>query len=105
MLLIGVFAFSASAQTGALDQTASAAQRYAIKLDRGVKAGDQYHVECASSNKTTTNVTVAGQFLRGSEDGFTIELSADVTVLAATLNGWATRKRFTVLSSKLISIS
>jgi hypothetical protein len=77
------------------------AQRYPIRLDRSEKAGERYHLLATSTEKTTANVTLSDQFLKKDEDVVAVELSADVTILEAGSNNWATRKRFTVLSSKL----
>ena len=76
-------------------------QRYPIRLDRSEKAGERYHLVATSTEKTTANVTVSDQFLKKDEDVVAVELSADVTILEAASNNWATRKRFKVLSSKL----
>jgi len=77
------------------------AQQYSINLDRPEKVGDRYHLEASSTKLTTATATVSYQFLQKSEDGFTVELSADVTIEAAASN-WATRKRFKVLNSKIV---
>jgi hypothetical protein len=77
------------------------AQQYRIRLDRSEKAGQSYHLVATSTDKTTVDVTVADQLLRKNEDVVAVELSADVTILEAASNNWATRKRFTVLSSKI----
>jgi hypothetical protein len=69
-------------------------------LDRAERAGDQYHLEATSTNKTTTNITVSGQLMRSTEDWFSVSLSADVTIVEANSTNWATRKRVKVLSSK-----
>jgi hypothetical protein len=76
-------------------------QRYPIRLDRSERAGERYHLLATSTEKTTANVTVSDQVLKKDEDVVAVELSADVTILEAGSNNWATRKRFTVLSSKL----
>ncbi len=52
------------------------AQKYPIRLDRSEKAGQSYHLVATSTDKTTVDITVSDQ-------------------------NWATRKRFTVLSSKI----
>src|SRR5882762_6290271 len=76
-------------------------QRYPIKLDRHEKAGQTYHLVAWSSDKTTADATVSDQILKKSEDVVTVELSADVTILETSSSDWATRKRFTVLNSKI----
>jgi hypothetical protein len=92
---------TASAQTfPSSAQTVSSPASYRIYLDRPEKAGDEYHIETTSTSKTTTSVTSGNQFLRSNEEGFSIELVADVKILDVA-NNWATRKRFTILSSKV----
>jgi len=81
-------------------QTAPSPTSYRIYLDRPEKAGEEYHIETTSASKTTTSVTAGNQFRRSSEEGFSVELVADVKILEAA-NNWATRKRFTILSSKV----
>jgi hypothetical protein len=76
-------------------------QRYPIKLDRREKAGQKYHLVATSTDKTTVDATVSDQILKKNEDVVTVELSADVNILEASSGGWATRKWFTVLSSKI----
>ncbi len=77
------------------------AQQYPIKLDRSEKAGQSYHLVATSADKTTVDITVSDQVMKKDEDVVAVELSADVTILAASSSNWATRKRFTILSSKL----
>jgi hypothetical protein len=82
------------------EQKVSSASQYRIYLNRPEKAGDEYHIETTSTSKTTTTVTTGNQFLRNSEEGFSVELVANVKILEAAKNR-ATRKRFTILSSKV----
>jgi len=77
------------------------AQRYPIRLDPHEKAGQTYHLEATTTDSTTAEVTVSGQLIKKAEESFTAELSANVTIEEASSSGWATRKRFTVLSSKI----
>ena len=77
------------------------AQKYPIRLDRSEKAGQSYHLVATSTDKTTVDITVSDQVLKKNEDVVTVEISADVSILEAASNNWATRKRFTVLSSKI----
>src|SRR5712692_4775803 len=86
---------------GTLISSTASAQRYPIKLDRHEKAGQKYHLVATSTDRTTVDVTVSDQVLKKNEDVVTVELSADVTILEASSGAWATRKRFTVLSSKI----
>src|SRR5882762_46028 len=80
---------------------AASAQQYTVRLDRLEKAGDRYHLVATSAETTTAEATVSDQLLQKSEDVLTVNLSADVTIIEAGSNNWATRKRFVVLSSKL----
>jgi hypothetical protein len=77
------------------------AQQYSIKLDRSEKAGQSYRLVATSTDKTTVDITVSEEVLKKDEDVVAVELSADVTILEVSSSNWATRKRFTVLSSKL----
>jgi len=77
------------------------AQTYPIKLDPHEKAGQTYHLEATTTDSTTAEATVSGQLIKKAEESFTAELSANVTVEEVSSSGWATRKRFTVLSSKI----
>ena len=85
----------------ALVSFTASAQQYLIRLDRSEKAGQRYHIAATSTDKTTVEITVSEQVLKKDEDVVAVELSADVTILEASSSNWATRKRFTVLSSKL----
>lgn len=77
------------------------AQSYRITLDLHEKAGLVYHLVATSTDSTTAEATSSGKLLNKAEDKKTVEMVANVTVVDAA-NGWATRKRFTVLSSKII---
>src|SRR5437016_357325 len=77
------------------------AQTYPIKLDPHEKAGLTYHLEATTFENTTAEATASAQLLKKAEDSFTVELSANVTIEEASSSGWATRKRFTVLNSKI----
>ncbi len=77
------------------------AQTYSIKLDPHEKTGQTYHLVATTTDSTTAEVTVSGQLIKKVEESFTAELSANVTIEEASSSGWATRKRFTVLSSKI----
>lgn len=77
------------------------AQRYPIKLDPFEKAGQAYRLDATTTDTTTAEATASGQLLKKAEDSFKVELSAHVTIVEAS-NGWATRKRFRILSSKVI---
>jgi len=77
------------------------AQSYPIKLDPHEKAGQTYHLVAATIDSTTAEATASGQLIKKAEESFTAELSANVTIEEASSSGWATRKRFTVLASKI----
>lgn len=83
----------------ALLSIAASAQQYTIRLDRPEKAGERYHLVATSTQTTTADAATSDLPLPKSEDVLIVELSADVTILEAASN-WATRRRFTVLSSK-----
>jgi hypothetical protein len=77
------------------------AQQYRIKLDRLENAGDKYHLTATSNETTTADATVSGQALQKGVDVQYVEISANITILQAAMNHWATRKRFVILSSAL----
>jgi hypothetical protein len=77
------------------------AQTYPIKLDPHEKAGQTYHLVATTTDSTTAEATASGQLLKKAEDSLTVELSANVTIEEASSSDWATRKRFTVLTSKI----
>lgn len=86
---------------GAIIPLTVSAQPYPIKLDLHEKAGLVYHLVATSTDITTAQVTSSGKLLKKAEDRADVEIVANVTVVDVA-NGWATRKRFTVLSSKII---
>ncbi len=77
------------------------AQSYPIKLDPHEKTGQTYHLVATTIDSTTAEATASGQLIKKAEESFTAELSANVTIEEASSSGWATRKRFTVLASKI----
>lgn len=77
------------------------AQNYRIRLDPIEKVGERYLLRATSRVNTKTTVAVEGQFLRSSEDGFSLHLFAKVMTLAINKNNWATRKSFVILNSSL----
>jgi hypothetical protein len=77
------------------------AQSYPIKLNPHEKAGQTYHLVATTIDSTTAEATASGQLIKKAEESFTAELSANVTIEEASSSGWATRKRFTVLTSKI----
>jgi hypothetical protein len=89
------------AVVGSLIPFTASGQQYPIKLDPQEKAGQSYHVIAWSTEKTTVDVKAAAQVLQQSEDILAAEISADVTILEVSASGWATRKRFKVLSSRV----
>ena len=86
---------------GIIISSAVSAQRYSIKLDPHEKAGQTYHLVATTTDSTTAEATASGQLLEKAEDSFSVGLWANVTIEEASSSGWATRKRFTVLSSKV----
>lgn len=76
------------------------AQQYPIRLDLHEKAGLTYYLVATGIETTMTEVTASGQLLNKATDKVTVEIMANVTVVEAA-NGWATRKRFTIRSSKV----
>jgi hypothetical protein len=75
-------------------------QRYPIKLEVPDRAGQRYHVAASASERKTITTTVRGQFAQTDNDEFSVELAADV-VIEAVEKDVATRKRFTILNSKI----
>jgi hypothetical protein len=93
LILIGFFIAAGSA-------AAVAAQEYAIKFDRAEVVGTRYHLSAKATQSTKTSFTDGTDAIKRVEDGFDMELSADVTIIEAA-NGGATRRSFIVLDSKL----
>ena len=87
---------------GTIISLSASAQRYSIKLDLQERRGLTYHLVASSTQTTTAEATSNGQTVTKAEDKMTVEMVANVTVLEAA-NGWAARKRFTILSSRVIS--
>jgi len=87
---------------GTMISLTASAQRYSIKLDLHERAGLTYHLVASSTDTTTAEGTSNGQTVTKAEDKVTVEMVANVTVLEAA-SGWAARKRFTILSSRVIS--
>jgi hypothetical protein len=85
-----------------LFSAAIAAQKYAIHLDQPEKSGSQYHLSASCTQTTKYDVMVADKLVQTNATGFTLELSANVSILEANAAGWATRKSFTVVDSKFI---
>jgi hypothetical protein len=63
--------------------------------------GRKYHLDAVNETTVITTITAAGRLLRTTSDNMKYELSADVITLAMSPDNWATRKRFTVLESRL----
>jgi hypothetical protein len=92
---------SSAVVVGTLIPLSVLAQTYPIKLDPHEKAGQTYHLVATTTDSTTAEATASGKLLKKAEDSFTVELSANVTIEEVSSSGWATRKRFTVLTSKI----
>src|SRR5450432_1823578 len=84
-----------------LSALAVSAQSYYIHLHYPDNPGTRYHLTARTVRVTTNRVSIGTDSTKTDEDGFTAELSADVTILEANRSGWATRKSFIVLSSWL----
>lgn len=91
----------AAAVVGAVLSLTVSAQRYPIRLDLNERAGLTYHLVASTTTNTTAEATSAGQLLQKGEDKVTVEIVANVTVVEAA-DSWATRRRFTILDSKVI---
>ena len=78
----------------------SSPQRYPIKLDIPDRVGERYHVDASSTQRRIVTTTFPGQFAQTTTDEFTIELGADVSIEAVEKDV-ATRKRFTIVNSKI----
>jgi hypothetical protein len=76
-------------------------QDYEIRLDRPTAAGTRYRLSTTGHEVLRTKVTTGDKTLKEDEEGFTLELVADVTDLELSAKGRPTRKSFTVVSSKL----
>ena len=83
-----------------LPQTNSSS-KYEIQLDVPDQVGERYHVQTINTERKSVTLSFPKQSPKTTEEEFTIELSADV-VTEAVENNWATRKRFTILNSKII---
>lgn len=82
-------------------ENASTAQDQSPQVDQIESVGCKVHLDAISDTNVVTTTTIAGRLLRTTTDRMKYELSADVITLAMSADKWATRKRFTVLRSKM----
>ena len=82
-------------------QDRSTSSKYEIQLDVPDQVGERYHVQTINTERKSVTLSFPKQSPKTTEEEFTIELLADV-VTEAVENNWATRKRFTVLNSKVV---
>jgi hypothetical protein len=75
-------------------------QRYPIKLDIPDRVKERYHVDASATQRRIVTTTFPGQFAQTTTDEFAIELGADV-LIEAVEKDVATRKRFTIVNSKI----
>ena len=85
-----------------LFSVAAIAQTYTIRLHHPEIVGSRYHLSATASESTEVNMLAGEKTVKTITSGFTLEFSADVTVLAINPAGWATRKLFVIGSSKLV---
>src|SRR2546421_12491743 len=90
LLLIILYSFSVTAQD------------YEIRLEPTSKAGDKYSLSAIGSQRVKVKLTSGNEIVRNTDEEFTLELTADVTVLTVDAKGRATSKSFTITSTKLI---
>lgn len=81
--------------------SASPAQHYEIRLEQLYKVGSKYRLSAISTQIEKATVTSGDQVLQSTENGFSVELIADVTVLQTDSKGHNTGESLTVISSKL----
>jgi hypothetical protein len=78
------------------------AQDYEIRLEQPSKVGDKYSLSATGSQRVKVKFTSGDQVVRNVDDGFTLELTAEATVLTVDATSTAISKSFTIISSKLI---
>lgn len=83
-----------------LISVAAAAQRYSIHLDQPQKAGSKYHLSAISTQTRKLEVKVADNIVQNNSEGFTLELSAEVTIVEANPSGWARRMSVRIGTSR-----
>jgi hypothetical protein len=76
-------------------------QDYEVRLARPTKVSAKYRLTATSSETVRSRLTTGDKVLKANEEGFTLELVADTTVLEVDAQGHATRKSFSIISSKI----
>lgn len=76
-------------------------QDYEVRLARPMKVGSKYRLAATGSETVRSKLTTGDRVVKTTEEGFTLEFVADATVLEVDGQGRATRKSFTVVSSKI----
>lgn len=77
------------------------ARDYEVRLARPTTAGSKYRLAATVSETVKNRLTSGDKVLKASDEGFALELVADAVVLGVDAQGHATRKSFTVVSSKI----
>lgn len=80
---------------------AGQARDYEVRLSRPTTAGSKYRLTATGSESAKSRLTSGDKVLKATDEGFAIELVADALVLEVDARGRATRKSFTVVSSKI----
>src|SRR5256885_2169389 len=94
--------YLAAALSILLCSLSATAQDYEIRLEQPSKAGDKYSLSADGRQRVRMKLTSGEQVVRDIDDGFTLELTAEATVLTVDASSMATSKSFTITSSKLI---
>jgi TonB family protein len=79
------------------------AQNYDIRLTRSFKVGDKHHYTATGSQLQRAEVTAGSRVLRTSEEKFTYELSAEVTILETDGHGHITSESLVISNFKLLN--
>lgn len=77
------------------------AQDYEVRLARPTTVGSKYRLTATGSETVKNRLTTGDKVLKATDEGFALELVADAVVLEVDAQGHATRKSFTVVSSKI----
>lgn len=77
------------------------AQDYEVRLARPTTVGSKYHLTATDSETVKSRLTTGDKVLKATDEGVVLELVADAVVLEVDAKGHATRKSFTVVSSKI----
>lgn len=96
-----IYLIAAASLSIILSALSVTAQDYEIRLERPSKAGDKYSLSAIGSQRLRLKLTSGKQIVREMDDAFTLELTAEATVLTVDAGSSATSKSFTITSSKL----